>query len=146
MGLPARVDCFSTVCVKNELSAWRPWMWTKRFYYFFSTALYRSITRFSCFMQVLWGWCGRDQVSILCSKQEPEWSRFARWAVMFRVSWWTATTEANHAYFYQVQTQLHFSGREYCDCIVWTEQDLHVERIEPDPSLWAEIVGKSELL
>jgi hypothetical protein len=42
----------------------------------------------------------------------------------------------NHPYFYQVQTQLFLCSREYADFIVWTEKEMHIERIEPDSDFW----------
>ena len=36
----------------------------------------------------------------------------------------------SHSYYYQVQCQMNVGGFEYCDFIVWTTVDLHVERIE----------------
>ena len=33
----------------------------------------------------------------------------------------------SHSYYYQVQCQMNVGGFEYCDFIVWTTVDLHVE-------------------
>ena len=35
----------------------------------------------------------------------------------------------NHAYYYQCQLQLFVTGYSFCDFVVWTEQELHIERI-----------------
>jgi len=37
----------------------------------------------------------------------------------------------SHAYFYQVQAQLHICEVQYGDFVVWTPQGIHVERILP---------------
>jgi len=47
--------------------------------------------------------------------------------------------KSDHAYFYQVQTQIFVTGREFADFVVWTERDIHIERIEPDVTFWGEI-------
>ena len=38
----------------------------------------------------------------------------------------------DHSYFYQVQTQLHICIVDYCDFVMWTEQDVVIERITTD--------------
>ena len=38
----------------------------------------------------------------------------------------------DHPYYYQCQLQLYVSQRAYCDFVVWTEADVHVERITED--------------
>lgn len=53
--------------------------------------------------------------------------------------------DKKHSYYYQVQTQLLVSGKEYCDFIVWTKKDLFVQRIGIDENIIKEIVAKSEL-
>lgn len=40
--------------------------------------------------------------------------------------------DINHEYYYQIQTQLICSSANYCDFIVWTDNDIHVERIYSD--------------
>ena len=41
-----------------------------------------------------------------------------------------------HDYFYQVQCQLYCTKRDWCDFVVRTEKDLHVERIHKDSTWW----------
>ena len=36
----------------------------------------------------------------------------------------------------QVQCQLFSSKKIYCDFIVWTEKDVHIERIYPNEEFW----------
>ena len=42
----------------------------------------------------------------------------------------------------QVQCQLFCTQRSYCDFVVWTEKDVHIERIYPDESFWLESVSR----
>lgn len=46
----------------------------------------------------------------------------------------------NHrSFFYsliQVQGQIFIVDVDYCDFIVWTERDTHIERINPDVEFW----------
>lgn len=48
-------------------------------------------------------------------------------------------------YFYQVQVQMLTTGLSYCDFVVWTAQDCHIERIKFDPDFCSEIVSKCKL-
>ena len=50
----------------------------------------------------------------------------------------------NHQYFYQVQTQLGVCKLESAYFVVWTEKDLHVERILFDEEFWGNICQKSK--
>lgn len=52
------------------------------------------------------------------------------------------TLKRNHSYYYQVQGQLHITGRSWCDFYVWTPQegDRVVERIERDNAFWTRLV------
>lgn len=54
------------------------------------------------------------------------------------------TLKKKHPYFYQVQAQIHLCGKEYADFVVWTEKEVHIERIEPDTELWEEMKEKAE--
>ena len=40
--------------------------------------------------------------------------------------------DKTHAYCYQVQAQLNITGKKFADFVVWTEKDLHIERINKD--------------
>uniref|UniRef100_A0A224Z0X7 Inhibitor of growth protein 3 n=1 Tax=Rhipicephalus zambeziensis TaxID=60191 RepID=A0A224Z0X7_9ACAR len=50
-----------------------------------------------------------------------------------------------HPYYTQVQVQLFVCQREYCDFLVWTPSDFHVERIHVDTSFCKEVVDKSRI-
>lgn len=42
----------------------------------------------------------------------------------------------NHEYYYQIQGQLHISNRDFCDFVVWTPKEIHIERIQRDDMFW----------
>ncbi|KAK4887438.1 hypothetical protein RN001_003709 [Aquatica leii] len=44
----------------------------------------------------------------------------------------------NHNYYFQVQGQLNITGREYCDFVIFTENDFHVEKMFVDRHFWQE--------
>ena len=41
-----------------------------------------------------------------------------------------------HQYYYQVQMQIAVCQKDYCNFVVWTEQDLHFERTVPNHEFW----------
>ena len=41
-----------------------------------------------------------------------------------------------HIYYYQIQATMFCTGRKWCDFVVKTMTDLHVERIHWDPDFW----------
>lgn len=51
----------------------------------------------------------------------------------------------DHEYFHQVQVQMLTTGLSYCDFVVWTVQDCHIERIKYDRDFCSEIVSKCKL-
>ena len=42
----------------------------------------------------------------------------------------------------QVQCQPFCTQMNYCDFVVWTEEDIHFERIYPDESFWMENISR----
>ena len=44
-----------------------------------------------------------------------------------------------------MQCQLFCTGRRYCDFVVWTESDIHIERLYPDKEFWMNNVEKMRL-
>ncbi|CAN8029964.1 unnamed protein product, partial [Ixodes persulcatus] len=52
----------------------------------------------------------------------------------------------DHMYFYQVQTQMAVCNVEYCDFVVWTTKDIHVERVFRDRAFWSQVLPKATLL
>ena len=41
-----------------------------------------------------------------------------------------------HAYYYQVQTQIYVCNKDFADFVVWSQKDIHVERILPNQEFW----------
>lgn len=46
------------------------------------------------------------------------------------------TLRHGHDYYYQVQCQMYCTGREWCDFVVRTNKDIHIERICRDRKWW----------
>ena len=44
--------------------------------------------------------------------------------------------DTNHAYYYQVQCQLGISEVEVCFFVVWTQENVHIEEIQANPSFF----------
>ncbi len=42
----------------------------------------------------------------------------------------------NHNYYYQVQCQMYCTDTSWCDFVVRTEKDIHIERISRDHIWW----------
>jgi len=51
----------------------------------------------------------------------------------------------SHAYYYQVQAQIHALNVKYADFVVWTQKDIFVERIFPDALFWSECLQKANV-
>ena len=43
---------------------------------------------------------------------------------------------------FKVQYQMFSTKRSYCDFVLWTEEDIHVERIYPDEEFWHQKVAR----
>ena len=48
----------------------------------------------------------------------------------------TITLKQSHNYFYQIQGQLAVLNLKWCDFVVWTTKDLHIERVHFDEVFW----------
>lgn len=48
----------------------------------------------------------------------------------------------SHAYFYQVQAQIHLCDADYCDFVVWSQDELTILRIQPDIVFFADVIEK----
>lgn len=51
--------------------------------------------------------------------------------------------KTDHDFYYQVQAQLHITKKKYCDFVVWTLTNIHVERIFPAQKFWQRCVEVS---
>ncbi|KAK7495255.1 hypothetical protein BaRGS_00013437, partial [Batillaria attramentaria] len=47
------------------------------------------------------------------------------------------TMKKNHRFYAQVQCQIFVTNTEFCDFVVWTEKDLCIVRVEPDPEFFS---------
>ena len=48
-----------------------------------------------------------------------------------------------HAYYYQVQTQIYVCQKNFADFVVWSQEDIHIERIPPCQEFWNDISRKA---
>ena len=55
----------------------------------------------------------------------------------------TLQLSRQHAYYYQVQTQIHVCEMEYADFVVWSQEDIHIERVLPCQEFWNDISRKA---
>ena len=56
------------------------------------------------------------------------------------------TLKKRHDYYYQVQCQMYCNEREWCDFVLCTENDIHVERIYRNTKWWDEQLYETEAL
>ena len=54
----------------------------------------------------------------------------------------TFSLKRKHDYYYQVQCQLYCADKEWCDFVLRTQKELHIERIRRDHSWWNEQIHK----
>ena len=47
-----------------------------------------------------------------------------------------------HNYFYQVQATMYCTGRKWCDFVLKTKSDIHVERIFFQPDFWQPVLHR----
>ena len=50
----------------------------------------------------------------------------------------------DHGYFYQCQLQMFVTGRSFCDFVVWTPREIHIERITVDHELIQTVVPQTK--
>jgi len=48
-----------------------------------------------------------------------------------------------HGYYYQVQTQIYVCQKNFADFVVWSQEDIHIERIPPCQEFWNDISRKA---
>ena len=54
--------------------------------------------------------------------------------------------DVKHSYYYQVQAQIKLCSVEYCDFVVWREEELVIQRILPDVNFIMDVFRKCEQL
>ena len=52
----------------------------------------------------------------------------------------TPTLKRNHDYYFQIQGSLGILGLQWCDFVLWTPEDMSIERIRFDPQLWESFI------
>ena len=72
-------------------------------------------------------YCGRDKTILETSEMQP---RFCLETIGDQ-----QRLKTDHTYYWQCQLQMLCTGRSYCDFVVWTNADIHVERIGYDKAL-----------
>lgn len=65
-----------------------------------------------------------DKIKTFCLERQQDNGR-----VMYKL-------KRRHDYYYQIQCQMYCCGVEWCNFVVRTNKDLHVERIPRDPDWW----------
>ena len=53
--------------------------------------------------------------------------------------------KSSHQYYYQIMGQMALSGLRWCDFIVWTPNDMHIERIKFDCDVFSGMKMKLDL-
>ena len=56
----------------------------------------------------------------------------------------TLRLKHDHSYYYQCQMQIFATKREFCDFVVWSSNELHVERLTLDEDLMASSISIAE--
>ena len=54
----------------------------------------------------------------------------------------TLRLKRRHDYHYQIQCQLYCTNRDWCDIVIRTEVDMHIERIHRDGAWWTSNMDK----
>ncbi|KAG0435465.1 hypothetical protein HPB47_018463 [Ixodes persulcatus] len=52
----------------------------------------------------------------------------------------------DHMYFFQVQTQMAVCNVAYCDFVMWTVKDIHIERVLRDETFWSQVLPRGTRL
>ena len=84
--------------------------------------------------------CGQGVVEVKCplSAQESSFAEAARNNTNFCLQQCGEGKYAlkhQHQYYYQCQLQIFVTGRSFCDFVVWTQKELHTERLTLDEDL-----------
>ena len=90
---------------------------------------------------MVWQWCGSGVVEIKCPFCARDEAIDEHNIECLQNSSGTITLKTNHAYYYQVQTQIYVCDVTYADFVVWTKKNAkepHIERILPNPHFFLE--------
>lgn len=53
-----------------------------------------------------------------------------------------AHPKKDHQHMFHIQTQIFVNKADYADFVLWTENDVHVERSSPNVEMWYDTVPK----
>lgn len=51
----------------------------------------------------------------------------------------------DHSFYYQIQTQLFVTELQFCDLVVWTNDNIYIERVHPNTVFWDAFLDKATL-
>ena len=88
--------------------------------------------------------CGEGLVEIKCPYTLRESSDLGQLAWMCLVNDIYCLSRS-HRHYFQVQMKLFVTNKMYCDFVVWSPEDLFVERIYPDREWWVKWSGQGML-
>ena len=74
-----------------------------------------------------------------CADLTPEEGIHARKITFWTINRNTKTIDGvnkRHIYYYQIQGQMHITGREYCLFVLWTPKGMKIEKIMKDDQFW----------
>lgn len=90
--------------------------------------------------------CGKGIVKVMCSicLPQPTTGKLPKsLEFCLHLAAGAMRLKTDHEFYYQVQAQLHITKKKYCDFVVWTVTNIHVERIFPDQEFWQSCVEVS---
>lgn len=90
--------------------------------------------------------CGSSLIEIKCPYSVQNTSVHEHLNYLERTNEGRYFLKRDHPYYYQVQTQLGVTGKELCFFVVWTNKNIHVERIVFDENFYSEICSKTKIL
>ena len=92
------------------------------------------------------GCCGKGGLEIKCpySCRETAFAEAGQHFFLKKDNDGQFHLDVKHSYYYQVQAQIKLCSVEYCDFVVWREEELFVQRILPDTDLIMDAISKCE--
>lgn len=83
--------------------------------------------------------CGRGVLEVkcpLCVKDTSILDAAAKNDFCLGTTNSTVSLKKGHKYYYQVQAQIFVTNANFCDFIIWTPNEIFIERILPDHHFW----------
>lgn len=79
--------------------------------------------------------CGKGTVEVKCLHRLRE-KRIAELDGVPKFCLLNGSLKKNHEYYFQVQMQLYITGANFADFVLWSPNELYVERIFPNREFW----------